>query len=493
MALGLAIALPLAAPAGSAADRVGAELPPQIDAILPELALDASQVSVYVRRVDAPQPHLSFQATQPRIPASVMKLVTSIAALDILGPAYRWRTEVYRTGELDQGRLSGDLIIKGYGDPYLTNDDYAGLIRALRAKGIDTIGGNLIFDMSQLAPPEVERGDFDGAPERSYNALPSPLSVNRQVTDLYVFLDKPSGRVGIYTDPPLSGVDLINEATVVEAPCKGRFHRLKVDFREPEDARPRLEVSGTFASDCPDERVPRLILSPEQHAASAFHALWRQLGGQMQGRVLLDERPEAAELIHSGESRPLGELLRELNKLSNNLMARLVFLTLGTESKGPPGTLEKSRAVVADWLTANGIEAPELFIDNGSGLSRDARLSAATLGELLVHAYSQQWMPELLASLAVAGVDGTMAKRLRYEPIQGRAHLKTGTVRDASCIAGYVLDKNAARWVVVVLVNAIEGQTLQAWRGHAVHHAVLRWVHDGAPPPDDEPPRTAGG
>jgi len=465
------------------------DLPAAVDAVLPELALDPSQVSVYVRRVDADRPRLAVAADRPRVPASVMKLVTSIAALDLLGPTYRWHTEVYRTGDLRDGQLIGDLIIKGYGDPYIGNDAFAGLIRALRAKGVGTIAGDLIFDLSQLAPPEGERGDFDGGAERAYNALPAALNVNRQVTDLVVYYDKPSDRVGIYTDPPLSGVDLVNEATVVQAPCKGRYHRLRVKFTEPENARPRLEVAGTFASECPDEHVPRLILSPEQHAASAFHALWRQQGGRIEGRVRLGERPADAVLVHSAASPPLDELLRDLNKTSNNLMARLIFLTLGTETGTVPGTPEKSRAVVGDWLAGIGVEADGIFIDNGSGLSREARLTARTLGELLVYAWQQPWMPELLASLPIAGVDGTMARRLRYEPIQGRAHLKTGTLRDASCIAGHVLDKDGRRWVVVVLVNAVEGQTLQAWRGHAVHHAVLRWVFDGAPeesrPKDD--------
>jgi D-alanyl-D-alanine carboxypeptidase/D-alanyl-D-alanine-endopeptidase (penicillin-binding protein 4) len=479
VAAALAIAVPGAAAAETAATAF--DLPAGIDATLPELALDPSQISVYARRVDDDAPRLAVAADRPRVPASVMKLVTSIAALDLLGPTHRWHTEVHRTGDLRDGLLIGDLIVKGYGDPYISNDAFAGLIRALRAKGIGTIAGDLVFDLSQLAPPDEERGDFDGGAERAYNALPSALSVNRQVTDLVVYHDTPSGRVGIYTDPPLSGVDLVNEATVVQAPCKGRFHRLRVTFSEPEGARPRLEVGGTFASECPDEHVPRLILSPEQHAAGAFHALWRQQGGRIEGRVRLGERPADAVLIHSAESPPLAELLRDLNKLSNNLMARLVFLTLGTEAGGAPGTPEKARAVVDEWLAGIGVDTRGLFIDNGSGLSRDSRLSARTLGELLVYAWRQPWMPELLASLPIAGVDGTMARRLRYEPIEGRAHVKTGTLRNASCIAGYVLDKDGRRWVVVVLVNAIEGQTLQAWRGHAVHHAVLRWVYDGAP------------
>ena len=464
------------------------ELPVQVDQHLPALALDPSQVSAYVQRVDADRPTLAVDADQPRIPASVTKLITSIAALDLLGPDHRWHTDVLIDGHVQNGRLQGNLYIKGYGDPYLTSEDYAGLIRTIRAKGIEDIDGDLVFDDSHLLPPDTGRGDFDGAADRGYNALPAALSVNRQVTELHIYNDRETGRVGVYTEPPLSAVRVLNDAHVVSAPCQGRYHRLIAAVVEPEDGGlPMVKVSGSFASECPEERVARLVLSPEQHAAAAFDALWRQLGGSIGGRILLHTVPDGAKVFHSASSRPLGEIIRDINKHSDNLMARMLFMELGVAAEGPPGSVEKSRAALAAWLGERGFDFPGLFIDNGSGLSRDTRISARALGELLTWAYHQPWMPELLASLPIMGVDGTLARRMRREPIEGRAHLKTGTVRDASCIAGYVLDANDQRWVVVVLVNAIEGQRLQAWRGHAVHHDLLRWVFDGAQLPTPAP------
>ncbi len=501
-------------------------------ALLPELTLEASQVSAYVRQVHAEQPVLAVDAARARIPASTIKLVTSIAALDLLGPDHQWRTEVLRTGEVIDGRLEGDLIIKGYGDPYLSTEAYAALIRAVRAKGIRHIAGDLAFDNSHLVAPTAARGDFDGAAQRSYNALPAALSLNRQVTNVLLYADRERGGVGVYTEPPLSHLTIINNAALVEAPCQGRHHRLNVHFSEPPattaaeqsdtagDASgvsvtgvgdsgppelapadalalpvatgttasteaatpdgPKLTISGTFASECAEERIPRLILSPEEHAAAAFDALWRDLGGTLGGRVRAAPTPANAEVFHSAYSQPLQTVLERVNKWSDNLMARMVFLALGVAHAGPPGSLEKAREALTIWLTDKGFSFPELVVDNGSGLSRDSRMAAGSLGELLVWAYHQPWMPELMASMAIMGVDGTLAQRMRNEPIQGRAHMKTGTVRDASCIAGYVLDPDGRRWVVVVLVNALPGQRLVAWHGHAVHHALLRWVIDGA-------------
>jgi D-alanyl-D-alanine carboxypeptidase/D-alanyl-D-alanine-endopeptidase (penicillin-binding protein 4) len=466
---------------GCAAALALEPLPASIDKVLDELALDPSQLSLFVQRVDQPTPTLAFNADVPRAPASVAKLVTTIAALDILGREYRWPTEVYTTGVLSAGELQGDLIIKGHGDPYLSSTAYTELLRTLRDKGIERIRGDLVIDTSALAPAEAERGDFDGAAQSTYNALPAALSVNRQSTDVHVYHDRTSGTVGVYTDPPLSGVEIVNTATIVEAPCAGRYHRVRVALSEPEDALARIEVGGQFASECPDERIPRLLLSPEQHAASAFNALWQQLGGRVEGNIRLGKTPQDATFLHRAESPPLSSLIRDLNKWSNNLMARLLFLTLAAPDDDPPATVDKARARLTDWIAAQDIDTAGIFIDNGSGLSRESRISAKTLGQLLLFGYQQPWMPELLSSMAIAGVDGTMRRRLRHEPITGRAHLKTGTLRDSSCIAGYVLDAQGDRWVVVVLVNALPGQRLAAWHGHALHHAVLRMTEAGLP------------
>jgi len=528
------------APAGPAEPQPYSKLPPEVATLLPELTLQPSQISAYVRRVDDAQPLLAFNAEQPRVPASTTKLVTSIAALDLLGPSYQWRTEVLITGQITASTLDGDLYIKGYGDPFLTTEAYAALIRTVREKGIHHIAGNVVFDNSQLVPTTAKRGDFDGAAHKSYNALPAALSLNRQVTYVHLYNDRERGGVGVYTEPPLSHLEIVNNAQVVQAPCRGRHHRLSIAISEPESppgtqqavqtaasptAAPgaespagagdigapeplpadepapplpapmapadpndsgiaRLTITGNFASECPDETIPRLILDPEQHAAAAFDAIWRDLGGRIDGRVVAAPTPDDAEVFHIAYSQPLHEILRTVNKWSDNLMARMIFLGLGVDYAGRPGSVEQSREALWHWLAERGFSFPELVIDNGSGLSRDTRIAAASLGELLTWSYQQPWMPELMASLSIMGVDGTLTKRMRKEPIEGRAHMKTGTVRDASCIAGYVLDPQGQRWVVVVLVNALPGQTLQAWRGHAVHHALLRWVFDGAELPD---------
>jgi D-alanyl-D-alanine carboxypeptidase/D-alanyl-D-alanine-endopeptidase (penicillin-binding protein 4) len=166
-----------------------------------------------------------------------------------------------------------------------------------------------------------------------------------------------------------------------------------------------------------------------------------------------------------------------VNKWSNNLIARTLLLTMAAETQGAPATEAKGRAAINEWLTQRGLDFPELVIDNGSGLSRKTRISAQSLGELLVNAFQGPTMPELIASMAVAGVDGTMRKRLGDEAVKGRAHIKTGSLNNVNTMAGYVMDHSGRRWAVVLLINH---KGLLTWKGKQVQDTLLRWVYDGA-------------
>jgi D-alanyl-D-alanine carboxypeptidase/D-alanyl-D-alanine-endopeptidase (penicillin-binding protein 4) len=204
-----------------------------------------------------------------------------------------------------------------------------------------------------------------------------------------------------------------------------------------------------------------------------FGELWSEMGGAWSGRAREGAVPEGATLLHTRESAPLAEIVRDINKYSNNVMARQLFLTLAASGYEPPLTIDESREVVRHWLNLKGIAAPELSIDNGAGLSRTDRVSARTLAELLESAWKSAVMPEYVASLPLAGVDGTMKKRLVGDPVAGQAHLKTGLLSDARSMAGYLLDARGRRQVVVMLMNHPNAPDADA-----ANDALLRWVYD---------------
>lgn len=456
-------------------------LPAPIDKALRLHKIDPADLSLYVREVTAAQPRLAHRADTPRAPASTIKLLTTIAALDRLGPTYRWHTRVYPGGPLKDGRLHGDLIVRGGGDPSLRPEDLWRLVWELRARGIETVDGDLVIDNGAFAPPQVARGAFDGQGESPYNALPVAFSVNFQATRIELLREPGSGRLRASLMPPLAGVDLVNQVQVVNAPCRAKHHRIGLKVAELAPGA-TLTLTGTFASQCPQDSIARLLLDPVRHAGAAFLALWRQQGGTLTGQVREGAVPPGAVPIYTHDSPELAQVVRDINKSSNNPMTRTLFLTLGMERSGRPANLETARAAIGAWLTERGLDFPELFVDNGSGLSREDRICARSLGRLLDWAYAHPTMSELMSSLAIAGVDGTLYRRFRRTPMQGQGHLKTGTLKGATGLAGFVEDRAGRRWILVSLIN---NPRLQGWRGKAVEETVVRWVYDGAGGPPD--------
>lgn len=452
------------------------DAPAAVTKLLRKHKISPDDVSLYVHKVSEASPRVAFNARVPRNPASTIKVLTTKASLDILGPTFSWQTIAYVNADVADGRLHGDLIIKGYGDPNLTPEALWRLLWGVRERGVETIAGDLILDNSYFEPPQAGRGDFDNNPNSAYNALPSALSVNLQTTQIHLMEDGPDTGVRVFTDPPLANVAVDNRLKLVDAPCKRKFHKPAVRLVE-EGPRTTLRLTGTFAAACGETSYPRLMLDPIEHSAGAIVALWRGIGGRIEGAVREGTLPKGARRIHAQDSPQLKEVIRVINKRSNNLMARTLFLTLGAKRMDAPGSLPKARRAVSDWLAESGLDFPELVLDNGSGLSRETRVSAESMGRLLGYAYASANMPEFLSSLAVAGVDGTMRKRFRNSDLEGHVHVKTGTIRGTTGIVGYLLDRQGERWIVVSLMN---NPRLQTWRGKGVENALLRWVYEEA-------------
>lgn len=448
----------------------GAEsLPPRVVATLKNHQLDGGGLSVFVQAVDATEPLLSFNADVLRSPASIIKVLTSYAGLDLLGPAYTWHTEVWVTGTVRNRRLEGDLILRGGGDPSLTTERFWTMLREIRALGIVEIAGDLVIDDSLFAPNSERPGDFDRQPYRAYSVLPNAMLVNYNIVEFRV---RRVGRdVVVHADPPLHEFEVENRIGSRQGSCGG-FQR-GVAFALPQGLEGRKAVlSGQFPSSCNDYTLWRAALEAPQYTDALFRSLWQHLGGRIDGGLRLEPVPEDARQILAFPSRPLAEQLRVINKWSNNVMTRHLFLTLGVERHGPPGTPEKGREVVESWLEERGLAVPGLFIDNGAGLSRRTRITAAALGRVLLDAWRHPYMPDLVASMPIAAVDGTLRNRYRGE-LSGRMHLKTGRLDDVSAIAGIVTSSSGRRHVVVVIMNE---ENAHRGSGEAVQEMLLKWV-----------------
>ncbi|GGX28922.1 D-alanyl-D-alanine carboxypeptidase [Pigmentiphaga litoralis] len=446
-------------------------LPPELTGAWAATGLPESALSVVVEEVDGPR-LIGVNPQQPRNPASVMKLVTTFSALDSLGPAYVWRTQLLvqpGTTRLPDGSLSGPLYLRASGDPEFHLEDLWSLLRELRVRGIRRIP-ELIVDRTIFGPVAIDPGAFDNDPSRPYNASPDAWMVGLGAVRLLFTPDRDARQWRVVMDPPLPGVRVDGVPKWSDAVCPGSPVVQTEPFITPSGGI-SMRVTGTAAGSCGEFTVYRLALTQPAHAEATFKLLWQEQGGSLTGRIRQGQVPPDAVLFASHDSPPLGDVVRRINKLSNNVMARSLLLTLGANHERGPATVASGGQAVNAILAARGLNFPELVLDNGSGLSRDGRISADSLSRLLGSAWKSAVMPEFVSSLAISGTDGTVRRRLRDPSAQGMAHLKTGSLRDVRAMAGYVLANSGKRYLVVSVVNDEKAQQVNAFNDQ-----LIAWI-----------------
>jgi serine-type D-Ala-D-Ala carboxypeptidase/endopeptidase (penicillin-binding protein 4) len=445
-----------------------AALPQSVQDALTKAGVSDAGVSVYVQGVDADQPLISHNASKAMNPASVMKLVTSYAALDVLSPAFRWTTEVYRDGEVVNGTLKGNLIIKGGGDPSFKAQDFWRLLMSLQQAGITAIDGDLIIDKSYFAKSIGNRKTFDEETWRAYNAEPSAFLVNGRNTSFKFSVL--NNHVAVNQEFELPEVSVVNKMQVRAGECgswRNFFNYVVSSFKKGTV----VTFTGRYSPNCQDRYLELSVLDDSQYAFNTFKKLWTEIGGKFNGNLQLKDTPANAVKVLVQPSEPLSYVINDLNKWSINVMARQLLLTLAAEQQKKPATEALGQLTIKQWLADKGLNFSELVIENGSGLSRVERISAQHLGQMLVSAYRSPVMPELMSSMPILGVDGTVKKRLETDMVKGRAHLKTGSLDGVSAIAGYLLDQKGKRYVVVMLVN-----DAKAWASKPAQDALLQSV-----------------
>ena len=442
-------------------------LPPEVEASLarakvPREALSAVVVDAAPASGARQLPLLQFAPNQPMNPASVMKLVTTYAGLELLGPAYTWTTPVYTDGQVADGVLTGNLVIQGRGDPKLVVERLWLLLRRVQSLGIRSITGDIVLDRSAFAAAMPNPADFDGEPLRPYNVQPDALLVNYKSV-VMTFTPQPgAGLAMVSYDPPLAGVYLqasvplaSNNGRPALANCGDYRAQLLPAFSSPN----RLTFAGSYPPECGQQTWSIAYADPASYAERAIAGLWQDMGGKLGGKVRAGTVPPGLAPAFVLESPPLAEVIRDINKFSNNVMAQQLFLSLSLQRPGG-ASFNASQETVQTWWqarfggAAKGPNMPQdaLVLDNGSGLSRSERVTAQGLARMLQTAYVSGTMPELMASLPITGVDGTL-KRAQSTVSQGWAHLKSGTLRDATALAGYVHTLSGRRLVVVGIIN----------------------------------------
>jgi D-alanyl-D-alanine carboxypeptidase/D-alanyl-D-alanine-endopeptidase (penicillin-binding protein 4) len=452
------------------------DLPPPVRDALQAARLPTDALGLWVAPLDAPtEPRLRWRETALQNPASLSKLVSSLAALELLGPSWRWRTPVWIQGRLDpaSGVLEGDVLIAGRGDPSLVLERLWLLLAQLQQRGVRELRGDFVLDNQAFAADEQHPADFDGEPWRPGNVRPDALLLNFKSWTLNLRPDPARQLTWLSSDLPLALAQ--DRVPIRPGACLDPRGALRANWAlEPGKPQP-LRLDGHWPSACGEQRWPIADADPTTFNARLLAGMWQAMGGKLNGRVRNGIAPLAEAPSFEWQSPQLAELLRDINKYSNNLMAEQLGLTLALQGGQSPADTAGARQLLARWLQQRLGWAPEAFVwDRASGLSRQTRLSAHQLAQLLQLAWDSPVMPEFVASLPLAGRDGTLAREPgRFGEALGRAHLKTGSLRDVQAIAGYLQARSGRRYVLVAMLQHPQAQGPGA---RAVLDALLRWA-----------------
>jgi D-alanyl-D-alanine carboxypeptidase/D-alanyl-D-alanine-endopeptidase (penicillin-binding protein 4) len=459
------------------------DLPPSVREALRQANIPVGSIGVVVREVSSPVPLIQINGTRGMNPASTMKLLTTYAALELLGPAYTWKTEAYLDGTLANGVLNGNLAIKGYGNPKMNAEHLWLWLRELRNRGLKEISGDLILDHSAFSQQDIDPAIFDNDPVRAYNVPPDALLLNFNAIR-FRFVPVNDG-VTVFTEPSLGSISLDNRLTLrKQNNCRNWDGNIQIQL-----AGDTIKLTGSYPALCGERDKAISLLPHTRYFDAVFRSLWQEMGGVLSGKTRDGTATNSATLFSTHYSQPLSELIRDINKYSNNVMARQLLLSLSLNvtspspvedmemeiasmpqatsapaSTTPPASIALSEIALRRWLNSKELNFPELVLENGAGLSRRERISPLNLSLLLQSINASPYSAELEASLPIIGIDGTIKRRLDNHAVTSHAHLKTGSLEGVKSIAGYVQSRSGKQWVLVFIINhsnASAGQRAQ--------------------------------
>jgi D-alanyl-D-alanine carboxypeptidase/D-alanyl-D-alanine-endopeptidase (penicillin-binding protein 4) len=494
----IAILLWTASSLAFAGETASPVIPPSVASSLERNQIPLDAVSISVVEIEPARPGknvakkvLDWRGGDPMNPASTMKLLTTLSGLDVLGPQYRWRTNVYTDGVIRQGVLNGNLYLQGTGDPKLVPEELAKMMKDLQGLGIQKIDGNLFFDRSAYAASVMEHNTIDGEALRAYNVPPDPLLYAFRTLSFQLGKSRTADFIDISYTPPLSQLKVSNQMQLVDRSCDNWKSNIRFNL-DPEgvtntDQPLTAQFSGAFPSSCKGVNFNVVALDANTFLTQGFAAAWELAGGSWaQAPIGKDGSvPLAARLLLQFEGSKLADDVVDINKYSNNVMARQVLLTMTLDKMGKPATTANGELVIQSWLKQNGLDFQGLVIENGSGLSRNEAISASQMNQLLLTARNLPVGDIFYNSLPIAGTDGTMRNRLMVQlrkflhlKKKPEARIKTGSLADVRAISGYVMSKSGKMYAVTSFINHPN-----AWRGLEAHDQLLSWLLEDGPEP----------
>ena len=448
-----------------------AALPAPITKAMREVGVPLYAVSIYVREVGNVDPLIAHRSTEPMNPASTMKILTTLVGLDVLTPNYTWKTTFSTASKIEAGVLRGPMYLRGSGDPKFVAEHLQTAVKALRDRGIREIAGDILLDRTLFAGVASDPSQFDGQPLKPYNVSPDALLYNFQAVG-FRFTPQPDNSVTVTTDGPLpDGLALTNSLHATSGNC-GDWRSLITPVFTSNGNRASANFTGTYPRDCADRAWYVSLFDHNGLLAGTFARMWRDAGGTWTGIMRDGATPKNARVLYTHTSAPLASMVTDINKYSNNVMARQVLLTIDAELSKRPAVAKRGGRSIQDWAKSRGFDISDVVIENGSGLSRNERVSAQSMAKVLEYGLTAPFSSDFVSSLPLAATDGTLAKRFIDHQAEGTAYLKTGTLTGVKALAGYLLLPGDRKVIFVGMINHSNAEA-----GQRALDAAVDWVY----------------
>lgn len=448
----------------------------EVDDALKNRCLDDEQTAVHIVAVPTGKIVYTYNSFKPLLPASVMKLITTAAALYYLKPEYRFKTIFSHTGRRKNGTIYGDLVVRGGGDPRLSTEQLWFVANQIKTSGIDRFTGNLVidthfFDQFDRAPEwELERS------QRAYDAKLSSFSLNFNTIAIHVQPGSSAGKqLNAWLEPAPSYIQLHNFGQTVK---RGR-NTISVDRTEKEFGQVDMWVRGKLPLDVQEQVVHLNVDDPTRYAAETFRQLLAQVGIEIEGGTRIVSTPILGKELYQHFSQPLSLILKELNIYSNNFTAEQIVKTIAAERFGTPGSHAEGLRLIQEFLRIHGVNLQGIVFADGSGLSRKNRLTTKAVTDLLKNMYSRFDIgPDFIAALHIMGTKNFspdhVSRRLTRSPARGKIRAKTGTLNGVSTLAGYVESQSGKVFGYAVFLN---NNRCGAWKADQIEDHIVNAIY----------------
>jgi len=427
--------------------------------LVPEEARGNEKLGVYVKSISTGRVLFEYNQNKNFIPASNNKVISSFAALSLLGKNYRFKTEFYTGGELNKGTLFGGLYIKAYGDPSITTNDLIKIVRELKQKGIKRIKGDIYLDDTYFDNVSYGKGWKSEWIGDYYCPPIDAFALNYNTIDVTITPRK-RGETPIVKITPDTYILNVNN-TAMSSKYKSKL------IVKQDSTGKGLFIKGKMNVKSSPQTYTISVMRPVTYFGLVFRNLLVAEGIDFEGQIIRKQTPPWATVFHTHSSEPLHEIINDFNKESINIIGEALVKTLGAKYVGTPGSWDNGSYVISKFIKDSGI-GTNISLADGSGLSRYNRVSPKVLANVLYNAYvKSDFSYEYLSSFPIAGVDGTLKKRFRRSKLKGRVAAKTGYLNGVRALSGYVFAKDGNIIVFSVISNGL------GWKAKAFQNDLL--------------------